>query len=161
MSVQQVWRFMHRILQVHKRRKFTSRLSWTMQKIYKYKDFLWVKFSRTRTESKDIYRKICIRKTCIFTYFTQYDVFHLLARKLTHYWTRIIDITLKIVYLNNWFDFLKSIFNILIIFSKKPLTFKDMSLRSSINSSKYVHFSTLVLKTILILMKFPFQQDIK
>ena len=41
---------------------------------------------------------------------------------------------------------------------KKPTTFKTMPLRFFINSSKYVHFWTLVLKTILILIKFPFQQ---
>ena len=34
----------------------------------------------------------------------------------------------------------------------------NMSLRFSINSSKYVNFWTLVLKTILILIKLPFQR---
>ena len=32
----------------------------------------------------------------MFANFTQCDVFHLLAQKLKRYWTRIIDIILKI-----------------------------------------------------------------
>ena len=44
--------------------------------------------------------------------------------------------------------------------TKKPTTSKNMSLWFSINSSKYVHFWTLVVKAILILIKFPFQQYI-
>ena len=43
---------------------------------------------------------------------------------------------------------------------KKPTTFKNMFRQFSINSSKYVHFWTQVLKTILILIKFPFQRYI-
>ena len=35
--------------------KFTSRLSRTLNKICKYKNFIWPKFSRMWTESKDIY----------------------------------------------------------------------------------------------------------
>ena len=42
--------------------------------------------------------------------------------------------------------------------TKKSTTFKNMSLQFSINSSKYVHFWTLVLKTILILIEFLFQR---
>ena len=38
--------------------------------------------------------KYVSEKTRIFAYFTQCDVFHLLDRKRTHYWTRIIDIIL-------------------------------------------------------------------
>ena len=44
--------------------------------------------------------------------------------------------------------------------TKKPTTFKNMSLRFSISSLKYVCFWTLVFKTILILIKFPFQRYI-
>ena len=53
-----------------------------------------------------------------------------------------------------WFCWV--IFCILTIFSK-TYNFKNMSFRFSINSSKHVHFWTLVLTTILILVKFPFQ----
>ena len=42
--------------------KFTNRLSWTLNKICKYKGFLKAKFSRILTESKDIYVKIHIRE---------------------------------------------------------------------------------------------------
>ena len=52
-----------------------------------------------------------------------------------------------------------SFFCILTIFNK-TYNFKNMSFRFSINSSKYVHFWNLVLKTILIPMKFPFQRYI-
>ena len=45
-------------------------------------------------------------------------------------------------------------------FNKKAITFKKMSLQFSINSSKYVHFWTLFLNTILILIKFLFQRYI-
>ena len=47
----------------------------------------------------------------------------------------------------------------LMIFNK-TYSFKNMSFRFSISSSKYVHFLTLVLKTILILIKFIFQRYI-
>ena len=57
--------------------KFTNRLSWRLHKICKYKGFLWAKFSRIWTESRDIYGKVHIRKNLyipIFlpslTYFT-------------------------------------------------------------------------------------------
>ena len=42
----------------------------------------------------------------------------------------------------------------------KNTTFKNISLRFFISSSKYGHFWTTVLKTILILAEFPFQQYI-
>ena len=51
--------------------KFTDRISWTMYKICKYKVFLWAKFSRICTESKDITGKYVSEKTPIFAYFTQ------------------------------------------------------------------------------------------
>ena len=51
--------------------KFTDRTSWTMYKICKYKVFLWAKFSRICTESKDITGKYVSEKTRIFAYFTQ------------------------------------------------------------------------------------------
>ena len=54
-------------------------------------------------------------------------------------------------------DFVKLFFYIFAIFNKKATIFKNMSLRYSIKSWKYVHFWTLVLNTILILKKFPFQ----
>ena len=46
------------------------------------------------------------------------------------------------------------------IFNKKPTIFKNknISFRFSINNSKYVHFWTIALETILILLKFPLQQ---
>ena len=44
--------------------------------------------------------------------------------------------------------------------TKKLTSFTNMSLQFSINSSKYIHFWTLVLKTILILIKFPLQRYI-
>ena len=49
--------------------KFTNRLSLSLHKIRKYKDFLLAKFSRIWTESKDVYGKICVRENlhiCIF-----------------------------------------------------------------------------------------------
>ena len=51
--------------------KFTDRISWTMYKICKYKVFLWAKFSRICTESKDITGKYVSEKTRIYAYFTQ------------------------------------------------------------------------------------------
>ena len=56
-----------------------------------------------------------------------------------------------------WFCW--DIFSILTIFNK-TYNFKNMSFRFSINSSKHVHFWTLILKTILCLIKFPFQRYI-
>ena len=41
-------------------------------------------------------------------------------------------------------------------YQKKPTTFKNMSLQFSINSSKYVHFWTLVIQEILILANLSF-----
>ena len=42
----------------------------------------------------------------------------------------------------------------------KTYNFKNISFQFSINSSKYFHFWTLVIKTILILIKFLFQRYI-
>ena len=62
--------------------------------------------------------------------------------------------------MNNSCGFVISFFRILTIFNKKPTTFKNISLRFSVNSWKYVHFWILVFMTILILIKFPFQRYI-
>ena len=43
------------------------------------------------------------------------------------------------------------------IFNSKATTYKNIPLRFSINSLKYAQLGTLVLKTILVLIKFPFQ----
>ena len=42
--------------------KFTNRLSLTLYEIWKYKAFLWAKYCRIWTETKDIYGKIRIRE---------------------------------------------------------------------------------------------------
>ena len=95
-------------------------------------------------------------KTHIFLYFTQCDVFHWLAQKITHHWTGITDIILKISNCKDCYDFVNPFFHILTIFNKKATTYKNMSLRFSVNSLEYTHFWTLVLKTILILINFFF-----
>ena len=69
--------------------KFTNRLSRTLHKICKYKGSLRANFS-------GIWTKYVPEKTRTFAYFTQCGVFHLLAQKFKHYWTRIIAIILKI-----------------------------------------------------------------
>ena len=77
--------------------QFTHRLSWTLHKIYKYKGFLWAKFSRIWTESKDIYRKIRIRENsyiCIF--YPVWRISFISPGTLTSL-TRITDIILKII----------------------------------------------------------------
>ena len=56
--------------------------------------------------------------------------------------------------------FSKSFFHILMIFNEKATTFKTMSLRLSMKSSKYVNFWTLVLNKILILTKLSLQRYI-
>ena len=123
--------------------KFANRLCSTLHKLNKYKGFSYPKFSRIWTESKDIYREIYIRVNLYFgIYFIQCGIFHLLSKKLTHYWTRAIDIIL-----------LSQIFYILTIFNKKLTAFKNMLLWYSFNSLKYVHSWILVLLTILILKK--------
>ena len=80
-----VWRFFYIILASATEKnivpKFTNRLTWTLHKICKYQGFLWAKCFRIWRESKNIYRKYVPENTRVFAYFTQYDVFHLLAQK--------------------------------------------------------------------------------
>ena len=65
--------------------KFANRLSLTLNKICKYKDFLLAKFSRKWQNPKTYTGKYVSEKTSIFAYFTQCDVFYLLAQKRTQY----------------------------------------------------------------------------
>ena len=70
---------------------------------------------------------------------------------------------LKVTHCRDIFNccgFVNSFFHILTIFHKKSTTFRIYFFQCSINSSKYVHFWTLVLKTMLTLIKFPFQRYI-
>lgn len=62
--------------------------------------------------------------------------------------------------LSNCCDFVKSVSFSYLDLAKKPITFRNMSRQFSIIISKYVHFWTLVLKTILKRIKFLFQQYI-
>ena len=62
--------------------KFTHRLTWILHKIYKYKRFLRNKFSRfpVYVQNPRTYtRKYTSEKNRKFAYFTQCDIFHLLA----------------------------------------------------------------------------------
>ena len=97
MSVQQVWHFMRRILQVHWRRmlylslpidsvghsiRYTN-IRFSLSHIFQY-------MGRIQGHScENMYQKK-------LPYFTQSDVFHWLAQKITHHRTRTIDIILKI-----------------------------------------------------------------
>ena len=76
--------------------KFINRLSWTLHKICKYKGFSEPNFSVYGQNPRTYMGKYVSEKTCILAYFTQCEVFTLLAQKFTHYWTRIIYIILKI-----------------------------------------------------------------
>ena len=80
-----VWRFFYIILASATEKnivpKSTNRLTWTLHKICKYQGFLWAKCFRIWRESKNIYRKYVPENTRVFAYFTQCDVFHLLAQK--------------------------------------------------------------------------------
>ena len=143
--------------------KFTKRLSLTLHKVCKYKRFSVSQiFQYIDRIPKRYTGKYVLEKTRIFACFTKCVIFHLLAQKSTHYWTRIIDNILKITYCRHIFSschFVKSFFYILTIFNKKSTTFKNMFLWFSINNHCIIiYFWTLVLKTILILIKFPFQR---
>ena len=100
MSVQQVWRFMRRILQVHWRRMLYlslpidsvgQRIRYGNIKVFTEPHFsIYGQNPRTYTQ------KYVSQKTRMFPYFTESDVFHWLAQKITHHWTSSIDIMLKI-----------------------------------------------------------------
>ena len=140
---------------------FTNRFSGTLQKIWiwKYKGVLYAKFCRIWTESKDI-GKIRIRKKLYIQIFYPLWPISLITRN----WRRIIDIILEITNCKEVFSWtvaeilLSHFFISWQFLIKKRTTFKHTSLRFSINSSKYVHFWTLAIKTILILIRFLFQR---
>ena len=98
MSVLQVWRFMHKILQVQRRRVFYLNLPidsvWHGIKYANIRVFFKPNFPVYRQNPRMYTGKYVSERTRIFAYFTQCDVFHLLAQKRTNYWTRIIDIIL-------------------------------------------------------------------
>ena len=112
MGVQQAWRFKRRILQVHWRRMLYLSLPIdSVGDCIRYaniKVFSEPHFPVYGQNPGTHAGKYVSEKTCIFPYFTQSDVFHWLAQKITHHWTRKIYITLKI---NNC----KEIFNYTIV----------------------------------------------
>ena len=111
-SVQQVWRPMRRIFQVHwGRMLYLSLLIDSVGHCIRYaniKVFSEPHFPVYEQNPGEYAGKYVSEKTRIFPYFTQSDVFHWLAQKITHHWTRKIYITLKI---NNC----KEIFNYTIV----------------------------------------------
>ena len=100
MSVQQVWRFIGRILQEHWQRMLYLNLPIDSVRHWKryanIKVFLEPHFPIYEQNPMTYTQKYVSEKTRIFPYFTQSDVFHWLAQTVTHYWARIIDIVLKI-----------------------------------------------------------------
>ena len=137
MSVQQVWRFMRRILQVHWRR--TLYLSLPIDSAGHCVRYANIKGFHWAIYATYIWKYVS-DKTRILPYFTQSDVFHWLALRIIHHWTRTVDIRMKKKIIVNKFlvkqllRFCKVLFSFLTIFNKKATTFKKMSLRSSINS---------------------------
>ena len=99
MSVQQVSCFMHRVLQVYWRMLCLSLPIDSVGHCMRYaniKIFFEAYFPVYGQNPRTYTGKYVLEKTRIFPYFTQCDVFHWLAQKITHHWTRIIDIILKI-----------------------------------------------------------------
>ena len=129
LSVQQVWRFVHRFLQLHWRRVLYLSLPI---------DVLYLRLPIDSVGHCIIYANIKVFSEPHFPIYEQ--------NPRTYTWIQG--------------HILKSLFHILMNFNKKATTFKKVSLQFSINSSKYVHFWTLVLNTILILIKFLFQRYI-
>ena len=64
---------------------FTHRLSWTLVRQVNMNVFSEPNFSLYGQNPLTNTGKRVSEKTCRFAYFTQCDVFHLLAQKLTHY----------------------------------------------------------------------------
>ena len=102
---------LHRILKVHWRRMLYLRLPIdSVGHCIRYaniKVFSQPNFPTYGQNPRTYMGKYVSGKSHIFPYFTQSDIFHWLAQKITHHWTRIIDIILKI---NNWKEVFSSRF---------------------------------------------------
>ena len=100
MSVQQVWHFISRILQVHWRwMLYLSLLIQSVRYCTRYaniKFFSQPHFPVYGQDPRADTGKYVSQKTRIFQSFTQSGVFHWLSQKITHDWTRAIDIIMRI-----------------------------------------------------------------
>ena len=65
--------------------KFTNRLSLTLHKYANIKVFSKPNFPVHGQNPRTYTRKYLSKKTSIFAYYTQCEVFHLLSQKCTHY----------------------------------------------------------------------------
>ena len=88
MLVQKVWRFMCRILKVHWRRILYLRLPIdSVRHCRRHADIKISPHFPTYVQNPRTYpQKYVLEKTRITPYFTQSDIFHWLAKKITHHW---------------------------------------------------------------------------